>query len=271
MGEISNKGLSKDDKKEGILKKLRNIEDKNEQQLQVIKDQGRKQLEQLKNIDKSKTLKLIDKISQKNDEANKLLLEFKKIDKTLENTDLVCAKTDNKTKYDFNRFSLPLKFIEKIHNYEITLDEAINSQAKLNILINKLNNNYSPRNLEKVEEKKRVLESARKLQNARKDTIDLFEKGIFPQRGNVFKTKESKENEFFEYIKNESKGINFDLFRKYFNFETPTQLTKKLFEIKDKKKNNDFVEEIKNRWSKLNDEIEEMSEDKKKLKCQIKY
>ena len=65
MGEISNKGLSKDDKKEGILKKLRNIEDKNEQRLQVIKDQGRKQLEQLKNIDKSKTLKLIDKISQK--------------------------------------------------------------------------------------------------------------------------------------------------------------------------------------------------------------
>ena len=61
------------------------------------------------------------------------------------------------------------------------------------------------------------------------------------------------------------------MFRKYFNFETPTQLTKKLFEIKDKKKNNDFVEEIKNRWSKLNDEIEEMSEDKKKLKCQIKY
>ena len=83
MGEISNKGLSKDDKKEGILKKLRNIEDKNEQRLQVIKDQGRKQLEQLKNIDKSKTLKLIDKISQKNDEANKLLLEFKKIDKNL--------------------------------------------------------------------------------------------------------------------------------------------------------------------------------------------
>ena len=36
----------------------------------------------------------------------------------------------------------------------------------------------------------------------------------------------------------------------------------KLFEIKDKKKNNDFVEEIKNRWSKLKDEIKEMSEEK---------
>ena len=80
-----------------------------------------------------------------------------------------------------------------------------------------------PRNTEKIEQKKRILESARKLQNARKDIIDLFEKGIFPYIGNVFKTtEESKENEFFEYIKNESKGIKYDLFRKYFNFETPT-------------------------------------------------
>ena len=41
-------------------------------------------------------------------------------------------------------------------------------------------------------------------------------------------------------------------------------MAKKLFEIKDKKKNNDFVEEIKNRWSKIKDEIREMSEEKKK-------
>ena len=38
---------------------------------------------------------------------------------------------------------------------------------------------------------------------------------------------------------------------------------KKLFEIKDEKKKNDFVEEIKNRRSKLKDEIEEMSEKNK--------
>ena len=40
-------------------------------------------------------------------------LNFKKIDQTLDNAQLVCTKTD-RTKYDFNRFSLPLKFIEKI-------------------------------------------------------------------------------------------------------------------------------------------------------------
>ena len=138
LGKIFNKGLDKDDQKEGLFKRLENIKDKNEEQLQAIKDQGEKQLKELKNIDKNKTLKAIDEISKKTDEANKLLFEFKKINEILDNAELVCTKTD-KTKYDFNRFCLPLKFIEKIYNHEITLDEAIEKQAKLKELINKLN------------------------------------------------------------------------------------------------------------------------------------
>ena len=60
--------------------------------------------------------------------------KFRKIDITLDKAELVCPKTDG-TKYDSNRFALPLKFIEKIYNYEITLDEATEDQTKLKILI----------------------------------------------------------------------------------------------------------------------------------------
>ena len=76
------------------------------------------------------------------------------------------------------------------------------------------------------------------------------------------KAEEEEENKFSKYIENKSEGVRYDLFKKYFDFETSTQLTKNLFEIKDKKKNNDFVEEIKKRWSKLKDDIEEMSKKK---------
>ena len=100
----------------------------------------------------------------------------------------------------------PLKFIEKIYNYEITLDEAINDQTELRILINKLNN-YNPTKLEKIEEKIRVLESARKLSDARDEIINLFEKRIFPYNDEIFKTEEKEEskeeleeNKFFKYI-----------------------------------------------------------------------
>ena len=192
LGKIFNKGLSEDDKKEGLFKRLENIKDVNEEQLQVIKDQGEKQLKELKNINKNKTLRIIDKISKKNDKANELLPEFRKMNKTLDNADLACTKTDG-TKYDFNRFSLPLKTIEKIYNYEIALDKAINNQTELGILVNKLNNNYNPRNLIKVKEKKRVLESAKKLLNARNDIVSFFEKENFPYRGNVLKTKKKEE------------------------------------------------------------------------------
>ena len=65
LGKIFNKGLSEDNKKEGLFKRLENIKNKNEAQLQAIKDQREKQLKEFKNIDKSKTLKAIDRISKK--------------------------------------------------------------------------------------------------------------------------------------------------------------------------------------------------------------
>ena len=87
---------------------------------------------------------------------------------------------------------LPLKFIEKIYKYEITLDEAIEKQAEE--LKNKPND-YGPRISKKIEEKNRVLESARKLSDARDEIIDLFGKGIFPYNDKIFKTKEKEESE----------------------------------------------------------------------------
>ena len=44
----------------------------------------------------------------------------------------------------------------------------------------------------KIEEKNKVLESAAELFRAREDIIEFFEKGIFPFKGNVFKTKEEE-------------------------------------------------------------------------------
>ena len=93
------------------------------------------------------------KLAKKDDEANKLLSEFRKIGETLANAELVCAKTDE-TKFDFNCFLFRLKFTEKIHNYEITLDEAKNYQTELEILINKVNNDYNPRSLKKSKNEK---------------------------------------------------------------------------------------------------------------------
>ena len=81
------------------------------------------------------------------------------------------------------------------------------------------------------------------------------------QKNNFSETPEQKE--FIEYIENKPKTIDYNLFKEYFNFKVPSALVKKLYETKDKKKNNDLVELIKIRWSNLKDEIEKMSQDEK--------
>ena len=132
--------MDKNDQKEGLLKRLKIIEDKN-------KDQGEKQLDEIKNINmSSKPLKTIIFFSTIGEKAKKLMNEIKIIDDWLDTAQLVFTKTDGKTKYDFNKFTFPSKFTLKIYHHHLTLQEAEDDQQDLKILINKLNNDYNPKN-----------------------------------------------------------------------------------------------------------------------------
>ena len=66
----------------------------------------------------------------------------------LDTAELVCTKTDG-TKSNFNTFALPLKFVEKIYSYQITLNEAKYDQDKLEKLIIRLEN-YSGKKIKKI-------------------------------------------------------------------------------------------------------------------------
>ena len=64
LGKFFSKGLNESDKNEGLLKRLKNIEGKNEQQLEAIKDQGEKRLNAIdkQNENKSKAIEKDGKI-----------------------------------------------------------------------------------------------------------------------------------------------------------------------------------------------------------------
>ena len=80
LGKIFNKGLDKNkDKKEGLFKRLKNIEGNNEEQLKAIEDQGKKQLDAIKNIETdSKSLTTINFFSGLSPETKELLDKLKK-------------------------------------------------------------------------------------------------------------------------------------------------------------------------------------------------
>ena len=120
-----------------------------------------------------------------------------------DNAELVCTKTDG-TKYNFNIFALPLKCIEKIHNYENTLDEAMGNQEKLEKLISRLEN-CNAKNKKKIDENNKVLKSAVELFHARENyLVYYFKKIIFPFKGDVFNTKEERSEEIKEEQKKSS-------------------------------------------------------------------
>ena len=105
------------------------------------------------------------------------------------------------------------------------------------------------------------------MSDARDNIIDLFRKGTFPYKGNVFKTKEEENKlekikddyeKFFKYIEDESKEINYELFENYFKFVAPTALTK-TYEMKNKMENDKLVKVIKSGLIDLKDEIEKVS------------
>ena len=104
--------------------------------------------------------------------------------------------------------------------------------------------------------------------NNRKEVIDAFKIGIFPYvDGFQIKEEEEESDElrdvvkkFIEYIENESKRINYDLLKDYFNLVVPSALVKQLYATK----NDNLVEEIKSRRSNLKEE--KMSQNEKEIK-----
>ena len=64
MGRIQKKAKKKTTKKEGLLKGVKNIEDKNEKLLKAIEDKNEKQLKSIENQKKKKQLNAIEKINQ---------------------------------------------------------------------------------------------------------------------------------------------------------------------------------------------------------------
>ena len=91
LGKIFNKGLSEEDKKEGLLKKLKNIEDKNEQLLK-IKNKAENIKEVTGFVEESFSL-----------EAKALIEEIRTIQKNVDYRKLIIRGGNNVT-YDFSNY-----------------------------------------------------------------------------------------------------------------------------------------------------------------------
>ena len=140
LGKIFNKGLDKDDQKEGLFKRLENIENA---QKGLIKDDDNKSIyytprsefddknkkQQNNNID-TKPLNVFNYLKSLDQKAKKLMDEIEDADDDIDNGKLLFIGS-NKENFNFNTFRKPLNFISAIYNSEISLDKAEFKQRDL--------------------------------------------------------------------------------------------------------------------------------------------
>ena len=107
------------------MKRLKNIEGKNDEQLKAIKDQGEKQLDEIKNNKTNlKSSRMVSFFSWLSPEAKELLDELKEETNNTNFIKLVCESS--------------LDFASDIYNGKISLEEAKKFQCKMVKLLDDL-------------------------------------------------------------------------------------------------------------------------------------
>ena len=121
LGQVFNKGLDSSEKQEGLLKRLKNIEDKNDNPLDAIRDHGDRQLDLIikSYIRKTNSIKFENEDYEKlKDLAKYIKSEIKKI--VNENS---VHSAYNKT-YNFNKKTHLGDFANRLYDKELSFSEA---------------------------------------------------------------------------------------------------------------------------------------------------
>ena len=179
---------------------------------------------------------------------------------------------------EFFEYSSPAQYAKELINIK-NQDKNKEIAEEIKNKISDLEDKIKQMN-EKVKEEKNVdetIEIINKILNYNKNSQFFFHRASkVDNKKSESKFKESiverrklrrqKDKEFIENIENKSKTINYNLFKDYFKFESPTALTEQLYKIKNKNKNDELVNVTKSGLIDLKDEIEKMSKEEKKIK-----
>ena len=215
---VFNKGLSEEDKKEGLQKKLKNIKDKNDEMLKI-----KNKTENIKEV----TDFVKEPLSL---EAKALVEEIRIIQKDVDHRKLIIRGGNNFT-YNFSYYKAFKELFRELYYKKMTINDAEMKQNEFNSILDALNN-YSPKAQKYIEAKNSLLNNAKNFYKGREKTIEGFKERIFPlksddefeQRQTSKKPIKADANAFNEWINKKETSINRELFENYFHFKIPSEL-----------------------------------------------
>ena len=132
LSKFFNKGLKKEDKKEGLLKRLKNIEDKSEEQLKAKKSKN-ENIKEVTNFVKEplsiEAKALIEEIGSMQEDVNYKKLKF---------------TSGNNLTYDFSNYKTFKESFRDIYYKNTSINKAEQKQDEFDAIVNALSE-YSPR------------------------------------------------------------------------------------------------------------------------------
>ena len=152
-------------KKEGLLKKLKNIEDENEQLLKI----------------KNKTENIKEVIDFVEDplslEAKALTEEIRTMQKDVDHRKLI-IRGGNNVKYDFSDLKTFNELFRDLYYKNMTINDAEMKQNKFNSKLDALNN-YSPKAQKCIEVKNSLINNAKNFYKGREKLLKAVKKKYF--------------------------------------------------------------------------------------------
>ena len=185
LGQVFNKGLTTDERQEGLLKRLKNIEDRTDNQLRAIRGQQKNQ-SSIKSIGfnfkeglSPEGLRGYNAIVKKENSINYSYLYMK----------------FGRQEYDFRMFKKLKPFFEEIYYGHRKIDVTERDQDVFQQGIERLEK-YNSRVEPNISHKNETLKSSKNLSEGRKMIIDAFKNKLFPlSSGNYYDEHNVSESE----------------------------------------------------------------------------
>ena len=152
LGQDFNKGLNTSERKGRLLKRLKSIEVKNEQQLEVINNQGEKQQNLINKSNLERESKQLEIQNYLNPEAKGLMDEINKEIKDNEDKNFFYTHSNGK-EYNLYKFANLNLFGNKFFNGKTSIEGTLEEQAKMEKLLMSFKT-YDPSNDYRIKTRK---------------------------------------------------------------------------------------------------------------------
>ena len=158
--------IFEDGKKEGLLKRLKNIEDKNEKPLEV------------KNTANENIKEVTDFVDQPlSFEAKELIEKIKNIQKDVDYRKLK-IRGGNNVDYDFSDYKTFKELFRELYYKQTTIDDVERKQDEITGVMGALKG-YAPRDNKYTEAKNKLVNNVENFYKGREKIIEGFKNGVF--------------------------------------------------------------------------------------------